>query len=161
MIADAQRRKTQQRGRRLLYTLIMNILLPKAAFCRIIPGQTVFAACFHSAFRPENLLDTAPDAGVQLEILQLVGALRSKLNMAVLLVTHDLAMVRSIADSVQVMQEGCIVEAGAAAEIFSAPRHPYTKMLLDVPDHSVNPLTMSRRKILEAEGPGVSATKSW
>ncbi len=57
------------------------------------------------------------------------------MSMAVLLVTHGRAMVQSIADSVHVMREGCIVEAGAAARIFSAPRHPYTKMLLDVPDH--------------------------
>ena len=97
------------------------------------------AACFHSAFRPENLPDTALDAGMPLEILQLAEALRSKLNMAVLPVAHDRSIVKSIAASVRVMREGCIVEAGAAARIFSAPRHPYTKVLLDVPDHSVPP----------------------
>ncbi len=73
---------------------------------------------------------TALDVTVQAQILKLLRDLQSRRNMAMLFITHDLGIVRKIADDVCVMQHGRIVEAGPVAEIFRNPRHPYTKALL-------------------------------
>ncbi|MDB5570578.1 MAG: dipeptide transporter ATP-binding protein [Hyphomicrobiales bacterium] len=73
---------------------------------------------------------TALDVTVQAQILKLLKDLQSRLGMAMLFITHDLGIVRKIADDVCVMQKGRIVEAGPVAEIFANPQHPYTKMLL-------------------------------
>jgi microcin C transport system ATP-binding protein len=73
---------------------------------------------------------TALDVTIQTQILALLRDLREKFAMALLLITHDLAVVRRMADRVCVMTQGEIVEAGPAAEIFARPRHPYTRRLL-------------------------------
>ena len=73
---------------------------------------------------------TALDVTVQAQILKLLGELQQRLGMAMLLITHDLSIVRHIADRVCVMRDGAIVEAGACARIFEAPSHPYTQMLI-------------------------------
>ena len=73
---------------------------------------------------------TALDVTVQAQILKLLKELQEKLGMAMLFITHDLGIVRKIADDVCVMQRGKIVEAGPAARIFADPQHPYTKALL-------------------------------
>ena len=73
---------------------------------------------------------TALDVTVQAQILELLKSLQARHGMAMLFITHDLNIVRKIADDVAVMQKGRIVEAGPVAEIFAAPRHPYTKALL-------------------------------
>ena len=73
---------------------------------------------------------TALDVTVQAQILALLKDLRAKHGMAMLFITHDLGIVRNLADDVAVMQNGVIVEAGPVAEVFEAPRHPYTKALL-------------------------------
>ena len=73
---------------------------------------------------------TALDVTVQAQILKLLKDLQSKLGMAMLFITHDLGIVRRIADNVAVMQRGEIVEAGPAAAVFNNPRHAYTKALL-------------------------------
>ncbi|HZS85837.1 MAG TPA: ABC transporter ATP-binding protein [Stellaceae bacterium] len=73
---------------------------------------------------------TALDVTIQAQILKLLKDLQARLGMALLLITHDLGIVRKVADRVCVMTEGRIVEAGAVAEIFAAPRHAYTKRLL-------------------------------
>jgi len=73
---------------------------------------------------------TALDVTVQAQILKLLGALQRRLGMAMLLITHDLSIVRHIADRVCVMREGAIVEAGACAQIFEAPAHAYTQALI-------------------------------
>jgi microcin C transport system ATP-binding protein len=73
---------------------------------------------------------TALDVTVQAQILDLLKALQARHGMAMLFITHDLNIVRKIADDVAVMQMGRIVEAGPAGQIFAAPRHDYTKALL-------------------------------
>ncbi len=86
------------------------------------------------ANRPDLLIadepTTALDVTVQAQILRLLKDLQSKLGMAMLFITHDLGIVRRIADDVAVMQRGKIVEAGPVAQIFARPRHAYTQMLL-------------------------------
>jgi microcin C transport system ATP-binding protein len=73
---------------------------------------------------------TALDVTIQAQILTLLGELRAKFGMALLLITHDLGIVRKMVDRVCVMSEGEIVEAGATREIFESPRHAYTRRLL-------------------------------
>ena len=73
---------------------------------------------------------TALDVTVQAQILKLLKDLQSRMGMAMLFITHDLGIVRKIADDVCVMQKGRIVEAGPVEEVFSNPQHAYTKMLL-------------------------------
>jgi microcin C transport system ATP-binding protein len=73
---------------------------------------------------------TALDVTVQAQILELLKKLQADTGMAMLLITHDLGIVRRMAERVCVMQKGKIVEAGDTQSIFKAPKHPYTKMLL-------------------------------
>jgi microcin C transport system ATP-binding protein len=73
---------------------------------------------------------TALDVTVQAQILTLLKDLQGKLGMAMLFITHDLGIVRKLADDVAVMQRGRIVEAGPVAEVFSRPQHAYTRALL-------------------------------
>ena len=73
---------------------------------------------------------TALDVTVQAQILALLKELQRRHGMAMLFITHDLAIVRDLADEVCVMQRGAIVERGATAALFAAPRHPYTCALL-------------------------------
>ena len=73
---------------------------------------------------------TALDVTVQAQILKLLKELQGRLGMAMLFITHDLGIVRKIADRVCVMQKGEIVEQGVAEETFLHPRHPYTQALL-------------------------------
>jgi len=74
---------------------------------------------------------TALDVTVQAEILDLLRGLQREENLGILLVTHDFGVVADMCDRVAVMQAGRLIETGTAAELFSAPRHPYTRMLLD------------------------------
>ncbi|MBO0752633.1 MAG: ABC transporter ATP-binding protein [Bradyrhizobiaceae bacterium] len=73
---------------------------------------------------------TALDVTVQAQILKLLKDLQARLGMAILFITHDLGIVRKVADRVCVMQRGLIVEAGAVETVFSDPQHPYTQELL-------------------------------
>jgi oligopeptide/dipeptide ABC transporter ATP-binding protein len=81
---------------------------------------------------------TALDVTVQAQIMALLKSLRTEFDMAVVLITHDLALVAEEADRVAVMYAGNIVETGSVAEVFGDPKHPYTNGLLDsVPVNAV------------------------
>jgi microcin C transport system ATP-binding protein len=73
---------------------------------------------------------TALDVTVQAQILKLLKELQGRLGMAMLFITHDLGIVRKIADRVCVMKDGKIVEANNVTDIFKSPQHPYTRALL-------------------------------
>ncbi len=73
---------------------------------------------------------TALDVTVQAQITQLVGELREKSNMSLILITHDLAVVAEISDRILVMYAGQLVETGSSEDIFYHPQHPYTQGLL-------------------------------
>jgi oligopeptide/dipeptide ABC transporter ATP-binding protein len=78
---------------------------------------------------------TALDVTIQDQILQLLGRIRSETGVALVYVTHDLAVVAQTCERVAVMYAGEIVEAGAVADVYRWPRHPYTHGLLaSVPD---------------------------
>jgi microcin C transport system ATP-binding protein len=74
---------------------------------------------------------TALDASLRLQMLNLLADLQQKTGMAVLLITHDLALVRHFADRVAVMEKGYLVEQGDLATVFTQPEHPYTQRLLN------------------------------
>ncbi len=74
---------------------------------------------------------TALDASLRLQMLQLLADLQQKTGMAVLLITHDLALVRHFADRVAVMEKGHLVEHGPMKDLFENPCHAYTRKLLD------------------------------
>jgi oligopeptide transport system ATP-binding protein len=86
------------------------------------------------ALEPELLIadepTTALDVTVQAQILDLLESLRTQLDMGVLLITHDLAVVSEVADRLAVMYAGRVVEAGDADTVLSRPSHPYTEALL-------------------------------
>ena len=86
------------------------------------------------ANEPELLIadepTTALDVTIQAQILELLLELQKETNMAMLLITHDLGIVRKMASRISVMNQGEIVEQGATEQIFTAPKHPYTKHLL-------------------------------
>ncbi|WP_170791128.1 ABC transporter ATP-binding protein [Ruegeria lacuscaerulensis] len=73
---------------------------------------------------------TALDVTIQAQILELLAELQKSENMGMLFITHDLSIVRRIADRVCVMKDGEIVESGLTSEIFDNPQHPYTRKLL-------------------------------
>ena len=74
---------------------------------------------------------TALDVTIQKQIIDLLAELRQSLGMSIILITHNFAIIRSIADKVAVMFRGKIVEMGPTAEVLSNPQHPYTKALID------------------------------
>jgi microcin C transport system ATP-binding protein len=84
---------------------------------------------------------TALDVTVQAQILKLLKDLQGRLGMAMLFITHDLGIVRKIADRVCVMKDGKIVESNSAAEIFRSPQHVYTRALLaaEPRSHDIQP----------------------
>lgn len=106
--------------------------------------------------RPELLIadepTTALDVSVQAQILQLLRELKRELNMGVLFITHNLSIVRQLADRVAVMQNGRCVERNHCRALFSAPAHPYTQRLLDSePDGEPVPLAADAPVLLQAE----------
>ena len=99
--------------------------------------------------RPQLLIadepTTALDVTIQAQILELLAELRAKFGLAMLFISHDLAVVSHVADRVAVMYAGCLVELGVKHDIFKAPAHPYTRGLL----HAVPDLKTDRTRPLE------------
>jgi microcin C transport system ATP-binding protein len=94
---------------------------------------------------------TALDVTVQAQILVLLADLKARLGMAMLFITHDLGIVRKVADRVCVMTKGKIVEQGPVAEVFAAPKHPYTQKLLAAePKGRANPVPDGAPIVVEA-----------
>jgi ABC-type dipeptide/oligopeptide/nickel transport system ATPase component len=87
------------------------------------------------ASRPQLLVadepTTALDATVQKQIMDLLRDLKAKRGMSILLITHNFSIIGGLADQVAVMFRGRIVETGATADVLLAPRHPYTRALID------------------------------
>jgi microcin C transport system ATP-binding protein len=96
---------------------------------------------------------TALDVTIQAQILALLARLKRELGMALLLITHDLQIVRRHADRVLVMKDGEAVEAGPVAQVFAAPAHPYTRMLLETePRGRPAPVAPDAPVVAEAQG---------
>jgi len=91
------------------------------------------------ACRPKLLIadepTTALDVTVQAGILRLLDRLRRENDLSVILITHDLGVMSAIADRVSIFYAGRVVEAGSREEVLRAPRHPYTRALLDALPH--------------------------
>jgi oligopeptide/dipeptide ABC transporter ATP-binding protein len=73
---------------------------------------------------------TALDVTIQAQILELLGELREKYSLSLILISHDLGVIAEVAETVAVMYAGKIVEIGSALDLFHGPRHPYTQGLL-------------------------------
>ncbi len=115
------------------------------------------------ASRPKLLIadepTTALDVSLRGQILDLLSDLQREHGMAVLLITHDLNLVRRFAGRVAVMERGHLVEQGAVAEVFAAPRHPYTRQLLasrPVRNLQEAPVPPGQAPVLSARDFGVS-----
>jgi peptide/nickel transport system ATP-binding protein len=98
---------------------------------------------------------TALDVTIQAEIIELVKDLRERTGLAVLFVSHDLAVIRELCDRVVVFYAGEVVEAGPVAEIIERPRHPYTQALLRVA--SVGDFERRELEVIPGQPPPVGA----
>lgn len=116
------------------------------------------------ACRPKLLLadepTTALDVTIRVQILELLRDLQAEFGMAVMLITHDLNMVRAFAERVGVMEKGVLVETGETAEVFAAPKHPYTQRLIDShPRRAVLPLVPLAPVLLQVRALGVTYSR--
>jgi oligopeptide/dipeptide ABC transporter ATP-binding protein len=135
-----RRIKTKEAKERSIELLkLVNIPLPEQRYAEYphqLSGgmrQRVMIA-MALACNPELLISdeptTALDVTVQAQVLKLINKLKRQMNMSVMLITHDLAVISEIADRVIIMYAGQIVEEAKERDIFAAPLHPYTEALL-------------------------------
>ena len=94
---------------------------------------------------------TALDVTIQKQILDLLQELQSEFGMSILLITHDLGVVKKMADRIYVMQNGDIVEDGPVDDIFNAPQHAYTQQLINAEPRGHAPPLSTRDILVEAE----------
>jgi len=108
------------------------------------------------AVEPELLVCDEPvaalDVSVQAQILNLLHELRARLGLAMIFISHDMAVVRHVADRIGVMYAGRLVETGTARAVFSAPGHPYTQALLAAVPAS-SPRGRATRSLLAGDPP--------
>ena len=148
-------------ARRRVGPLLEAVELP-AAFARRLPhqlsgGQKQRVAIARAlAGDPEILLADEPvsalDVSVQASIINLLSRLQATRDATLVFISHDLAVVRHLADSVAVMYLGRVVEFGPAAQVFAAPWHPYTEALLSAAPEP-DPDAQVRRIVLEGRVP--------
>ena len=98
---------------------------------------------------------TALDVTIQAQILDLLHALQERFGMAIVLITHDLGIVRHFAERVVVMRRGAVVEEGATADVFDNPKTAYTRMLLDAEPSGSKPAPAETAPTM-LEGAGVT-----
>jgi oligopeptide/dipeptide ABC transporter ATP-binding protein len=100
---------------------------------------------------------TALDVTIQAQILELMKELRDRLEMSIMLITHDLGVVAEMADDVVVMYAGRVVERGPVGDLFGSPQHPYTEALL----HSIPMLGMTQAEPLRVIRGTVPSPLEW
>lgn len=96
---------------------------------------------------------SALDVSVQAQVLNLLAELKKKLNLTYLFISHDLAVVEAVSDRIAVLYFGSVVEVGKAEDVFSRPRHPYTKLLAESAPVVGRPLTAPESKETELPDP--------
>jgi len=102
---------------------------------------------------------SALDVSVQAQVLTLLADLRTRLGLALLFISHDLAVVRSLCDRVAVLYLGRVMEEGPVAAVFERPLHPYTQALLSAAP-SLDPARRQTRMLLQGEPPSPSHSPS-
>jgi oligopeptide/dipeptide ABC transporter ATP-binding protein len=155
-VLEVHRGASRREARRAAIDLLERVRLPEAArrvdaYPHELSGGMLQRVCLAAALvcQPKLLLadepTTALDVTVQRQVLDLLDELRREMGMAVLLVSHDLAVVGSFCDDVAVMYAGRVVERGPARRLLTRPAHPYTRGLVELSARSSRRLAPGER----------------